>query len=70
MATPEDLRANCEYIRLADEYVEITGGTNNYNYANVNVIVDVAERTRSEVLLNFDWRGFNRVVLLFLCWFV
>jgi hypothetical protein len=23
MATPEDLRANCEYIRMADEFVEV-----------------------------------------------
>lgn len=45
MATPEDLKANAEYIRMADNYVEVPGGTNNNNYANVELIVDVAERT-------------------------
>ncbi|KAK3114647.1 acetyl-coenzyme-A carboxylase [Teratosphaeriaceae sp. CCFEE 6253] len=45
MATPEDLGANADYIRMADQYVEVPGGTNNNNYANVELIVDVAERT-------------------------
>ncbi|KAK4561411.1 acetyl-coenzyme-A carboxylase [Recurvomyces mirabilis] len=44
MATPEDLGANADYIRLADHYTEVPGGTNNNNYANVDLIVDVAER--------------------------
>ncbi|ADV22983.1 Acetyl-CoA carboxylase, putative [Cryptococcus gattii WM276] len=44
MATPEDLRINAEYIRMADRYVEVPGGSNNNNYANVDFIVDVAER--------------------------
>lgn len=44
MATPEDLAANADYIRMADQYVEVPGGTNNNNYANVDLIVDVAER--------------------------
>jgi acetyl-CoA carboxylase / biotin carboxylase 1 len=44
MATPEDLKVNAEYIRMADRYVEVPGGTNNNNYANVELIVDVAER--------------------------
>ncbi|KAI9819078.1 MAG: acetyl-coenzyme-A carboxylase [Phylliscum demangeonii] len=44
MATPEDLNANADYIRMADQYVEVPGGTNNNNYANVELIVDVAER--------------------------
>ncbi|KAI8377671.1 acetyl-CoA carboxylase [Radiomyces spectabilis] len=45
MATPEDLKGNAEYIRMADNYVEVPGGSNNNNYANVELIVDVAERT-------------------------
>lgn len=45
MATPEDLAGNGEYIRMADNYVEVPGGTNNNNYANVELIVDVAERS-------------------------
>lgn len=44
MATPEDLKVNAEYIRMADRYVEVPGGSNNNNYANVDLIVDVAER--------------------------
>ncbi|KAK2762604.1 acetyl-coenzyme-A carboxylase [Arachnomyces sp. PD_36] len=44
MATPEDLKANADYIRMADQYAEVPGGTNNNNYANVELIVDVAER--------------------------
>jgi acetyl-CoA carboxylase/biotin carboxylase 1 len=44
MATPEDLRVNAEYIRMADAYVEVPGGSNNNNYANVDLIVDIAER--------------------------
>ena len=43
MATPEDLKANAEYIRMADQYIEVPGGTSNNNYANVDLIVDIAE---------------------------
>jgi len=42
MATPEDLKANAEYIRLADSFVEVPGGKNLNNYANVDEIVKVA----------------------------
>lgn len=44
MATPEDLKVNAEYIRMADQYIEVPGGSNNNNYANVDLIIDVAER--------------------------
>ena len=44
MATPEDLKANAEFIRFADDFVEVPGGKNSNNYANVNLIVDIAER--------------------------
>jgi acetyl-CoA carboxylase/biotin carboxylase 1 len=44
MATPEDLKVNADYIRMADQYVEVPGGSNNNNYANVDLIVDIAER--------------------------
>ena len=36
MATPEDLKANAEYIRMATEVVDVPGGSNNNNYANVS----------------------------------
>ncbi|KAH3686396.1 hypothetical protein WICPIJ_002575 [Wickerhamomyces pijperi] len=55
MATPEDLEANAEYIRMADQYVEVPGGTNNNNYANVELIVDIAERTEVDAV----WAGWG-----------
>ncbi|CDR41195.1 CYFA0S06e03664g1_1 [Cyberlindnera fabianii] len=55
MATPEDLEANAEYIRMADQYVEVPGGTNNNNYANVDLIVDIAERTEVDAV----WAGWG-----------
>ena len=41
MATPEDMKINAEHIRMADQFVEVPGGTNNNNYANVQLIVEV-----------------------------
>ncbi|KAK5078938.1 acetyl-coenzyme-A carboxylase [Lithohypha guttulata] len=55
MATPEDLGANADYIRMADQYVEVPGGTNNNNYANVELIVDVAERVGAHAV----WAGWG-----------
>ncbi|RDW59903.1 putative acetyl-CoA carboxylase [Coleophoma cylindrospora] len=55
MATPEDLQANADYIRMADQYVEVPGGTNNNNYANVELIVDVAERMNVHAV----WAGWG-----------
>ncbi|KAH3668226.1 hypothetical protein OGAPHI_001980 [Ogataea philodendri] len=55
MATPEDLEANAEYIRMADQYVEVPGGTNNNNYANVELIVEIAERTEVDAV----WAGWG-----------
>ena len=45
MASPDDMKNNSEYIRLGDLIEEVPGGPNNNNYANVDLIVDVAERT-------------------------
>ena len=42
MSTPEDLQANAEFIRMADHHVEVPGGTNSNNYANVDLIVSTA----------------------------
>lgn len=55
MATPEDLGANAEYIRMADQYIEVPGGTNNNNYANVDLIVDIAERAQVDAV----WAGWG-----------
>jgi acetyl-CoA carboxylase/biotin carboxylase 1 len=42
MASPEDIKANAEFIRLADSYVEVPGGSNRNNYANVALITKLA----------------------------
>ncbi|KAJ4767613.1 Acetyl-CoA carboxylase [Rhynchospora pubera] len=55
MATPEDMRINAEHIRIADQFVEVPGGTNNNNYANVQKIVEIAERTRVDAV----WPGWG-----------
>lgn len=55
MATPEDLRINAEHIRMADQFVEVPGGTNNNNYANVQLIVEMAEITKVSAV----WPGWG-----------
>lgn len=42
MASPEDIKANAEFIRLADSFVEVPGGVNRNNYANVALITKLA----------------------------
>ena len=36
------IRANAEYIRMGDIIVDVPGGSNNHNYANVTLIVELA----------------------------
>jgi acetyl-CoA carboxylase/biotin carboxylase 1 len=55
MATPEDLAANADYIRRADTFVEVPGGPNKFNYANVNLIVDIAVQTKVDAV----WAGWG-----------
>lgn len=55
MVTPEDLKANAEYIKMADQYVPVPGGSNNHNYANVELIVDIAIRTQAQAV----WAGWG-----------
>ncbi|KAG5900051.1 hypothetical protein JTB14_016026 [Gonioctena quinquepunctata] len=55
MVTPEDLKANAEYIKMADHYVPVPGGTNNNNYANVELIVDIAIRCQVQAV----WAGWG-----------
>lgn len=40
---------------MADQYVEVPGGTNNNNYANVDLIVEIAERTEVDAV----WAGWG-----------
>lgn len=39
---PSYHRANAEYIRMGDVIVDVPGGANNNNYANVTLIVELA----------------------------
>ena len=55
MATPEDLSVNAEYIKMADSYVYVPGASNNNNYANVELIVDIAQRTKVQAV----WAGWG-----------
>lgn len=51
MVTPEDMQANAEFIKLADSIIPVPGGSNNHNYANVDLILDVAKRSNVQVRL-------------------
>ena len=44
MVTPEDMKANAEYFKMADHVCRVPGGANNNNYANVELILDIAKR--------------------------
>ncbi|KAH8046019.1 acetyl-CoA carboxylase [Aureococcus anophagefferens] len=49
-----DLDANAEFVRLADRVVEVPSGSNKNNYANVELIIDIAVRVRRRV-----WPGWG-----------
>ncbi|KAI9178751.1 acetyl-coenzyme-A carboxylase [Blastocladiella emersonii ATCC 22665] len=55
MATPEDLSHNAEYIRMADHFIPVPGGSNNNNYANVDLIVELAESAGVDAV----WAGWG-----------
>lgn len=55
MATPEDIQANAEFVRLADSYVQVPGGVNRNNYANVTVISQVAQQQQVDAV----WPGWG-----------
>lgn len=55
MATPDDIQANAGYIRLADSCIEVAGGSNVNNYANVKVIVETAQLTGAHAV----WAGWG-----------
>lgn len=55
MATEDDLRTNAEYIRLADEYIIVEGGSNVHNFANVDLIVKIARRCGADAV----WPGWG-----------
>ena len=41
---------------MADQYVPVPGGSNNNNYANVELILDIAKRTQVQVRVQV-WRS-------------
>ena len=55
MASGQDLDANAEFVRLADRVVEVPSGSNKNNYANVELIIDVAEREAVDAV----WPGWG-----------
>eukprot|EP01025_Chloroclados_australasicus_P043796 TRINITY_DN4697_c0_g2_i1.p1 TRINITY_DN4697_c0_g2~~TRINITY_DN4697_c0_g2_i1.p1 ORF type:complete len:514 (-),score=88.22 TRINITY_DN4697_c0_g2_i1:19-1401(-) len=55
MASADDLRANAEHIRLADQFIEVPGGSNINNYSNVKLIVDLAIRAQVDAV----WPGWG-----------
>ncbi|KAI5421098.1 hypothetical protein KIW84_044803 [Lathyrus oleraceus] len=46
---------NAEHIRIADQFVEVPGGTNSNNYANVQLILEIAEITHVDAV----WPGWG-----------
>ncbi|GIM14327.1 hypothetical protein Vretimale_17212, partial [Volvox reticuliferus] len=55
LATPDDMRVNAEHIAMADQFVEVPGGTNNNNYANVELILQIAQRAGVDAV----WPGWG-----------
>lgn len=55
MPTPEDIQANAEYFRLADEYVVAPGGSNKNNFAKVDLIVSIAKSVGADAV----WPGWG-----------
>lgn len=55
MATPEDILANAEYCRMADIWTAVPGGSNNHNFANVDLIADLADRYQCDAV----WAGWG-----------
>lgn len=59
MATPEDMRVDAEHIKMADQFVEVPGGSNANNYANVRLIVQTAEKANVDAV----WPGWYAPLL-------
>ncbi|CAG5089581.1 Oidioi.mRNA.OKI2018_I69.PAR.g12270.t1.cds [Oikopleura dioica] len=55
MVSPEDLEANAEFIRLADQYVPVPGGSNHNNYANCDLIAEIARAKNVQAV----WAGWG-----------
>ncbi len=53
--THPTLQANAEFIKLADNFIPVPGGSNNHNYANVDLILDIAKRVPVQAV----WAGWG-----------
>ncbi|CAD7971753.1 unnamed protein product [Amoebophrya sp. A25] len=55
MATPEDIAANAQFLQMVDSFVEVPGGKNLNNYANIELICKVAVQERCDAV----WPGWG-----------
>ena len=55
MVTPEDMKGNMEFVQIAEQHVDVPGGSNNNNYANVDLIIDIAVRMGVQAV----WAGWG-----------
>lgn len=55
MPTAEDVASNARYIQMADEHVLSPGGPNNMNFANVELIVNLAQLVKADAV----WAGWG-----------
>lgn len=55
MATENDWNCNAEYLKMADNVVDVPSGAGNLNFANVDLIVDIADRTQCDAV----WVGWG-----------
>ncbi|CAF1398561.1 unnamed protein product [Rotaria sordida] len=55
MITPEDRKANAEYIQYADEYVDVVDGPSHMNYLNCEFILEIAKQFCVQAV----WTGWN-----------
>nr|XP_027200382.1 acetyl-CoA carboxylase-like [Dermatophagoides pteronyssinus] len=55
LVTPEDENSNAEYISYCDFIERVPGGSNNYNYASIDVIVECANQFHCDAV----WPGWG-----------
>lgn len=55
LASSEDIAANAQFLQTVDNFVEVPGGRNVNNYANVDLICDIAQREKVDAV----WPGWG-----------
>ena len=58
LASQDDLDANADFIRLADSYVPVPAGKNTENYANVDLICEIARQRQVDAV----WPGWGHAL--------